>query len=60
MTIGTGRQPPRTPSVRRSPEPVERALREGLIGSRVEEFQITRPWRMMGASSSDAIWFGSR
>ena len=40
MTIGTGRESPRTPSVRRSPEPVERALREGLIGSRVEEFQI--------------------
>jgi serine/threonine-protein kinase len=40
MAMGTGREPPRTPSVRRSPEPVERALREGLIGSRVEEFQI--------------------
>jgi len=38
--MGTGREAPRTPSVRRSPEPVEHALREGLIGSRVEEFQI--------------------
>jgi serine/threonine-protein kinase len=40
MTIGPGPDSPRTPSVRRSPEAVEHALREGLIGSRVEEFQI--------------------
>lgn len=39
MKRGTEREAPRT-MVRRRPEPVERALREGLIGSRVEAFQI--------------------
>jgi serine/threonine protein kinase len=40
MKMGTGQDSTRTPSVRRSPEPVERALREGLITSRVEGLQI--------------------
>jgi serine/threonine protein kinase len=40
MTTGSQSAPPRTPSVRRSPESVERALREGLIAARVEGFQI--------------------
>jgi serine/threonine protein kinase len=40
MTTGWRRAPTRTPSVRRSPEPVERALREGLITARFEGFQI--------------------
>jgi eukaryotic-like serine/threonine-protein kinase len=40
MTLPSVKQSARPPSVRRSPEPVERALREGLIGARVEGFVI--------------------
>src|SRR5262245_20450491 len=40
MKGGSGQSSPRTPSVRRSPEAVERALREGLIAARFEGFQI--------------------